>query len=227
MLRVGGEAQVDETEVGVEHVATLDDARFRRGTRCDPALAVDGDRRVKPMAETHVGDSLAHPPGEVLARRHARLNDRVRKRFGDDPVRHRHHVPVGRGLFGNLRLEPADREHLGRLHARRVLGPERLQQLLLLVGRQAVSMVPRLRRVDADDLGIALLDELAQAGPLLIVAGRDDFVQPVVVEASDREAIDGAASFAEHEDRAPARRVGRQAAPWSETPGRRCIRATR
>ena len=179
----------------------------RCSSRRDAALAVNRNRRMEPVSEPHVGDALPHPPDEILAGRDARRDDLVRERLGDDLVGDLHHMAISIGLFRQLPLEPADREHLGRPHARRVLRAERLQQLIPFVGGQPVGVVPGLRRVDADDLGIALLDEFPQAVPLLVVGGGHDLEEPVIVEAPHRQAIDGAAPLAEHQDGAASRRV--------------------
>ena len=78
-------------------------------------------------------------------------------------------------------------------------------------------MVPRLGRVDPDDLGVALLDDLAQALPLPVVRRGDDGVQPLVVEPPDRQALDTfLATIEEHEDRPPARRKSRERRHRSE-----------
>ena len=119
-----------------------------------------------------------------------------------------HDVAIPLELVGNLRFEPADREHLGRLQARGILRAERVGESPLLVGREPIGMIPGVRLVDADDLRVALVDQLAESFVLRVVVRLHQFEEPVVVEPADRHSFDRlpAARVGEHENRPAPRR---------------------
>jgi hypothetical protein len=74
VLSVGGEAEIDDAKVGVQHVAALDDALVgrRRPDPAFPAIVIDGWNHCRGPS----GYALAHPPGDLAGRD---LNDhRVR-----------------------------------------------------------------------------------------------------------------------------------------------------
>ena len=171
------------------------------------ALAPDRDRRLEPLAEAHFDDALAHPPGDVFVRGLAGRDHLVRERLANHHVRDLHRVAIGLELLGKLHFEPADREHLRRLDLGGVRGTECFDEAALFIRGDAVGVVPRIGFVDADDLGILLVDELAQPFVLAVVRRRHHRVKPVVIEAADRIALDGlaAAGVVEDEDGAPPR----------------------
>ena len=210
VLRVGGEAEIHDSEIAVQHVAALDDVSARRRRRRQTAFAPYGERRMEPLSVAHFGDALPHPPRDVLVRRDAGHDDAIRKRFRDHLVRHAHHVTIGVGLLRQLRFEPPDGEHLGRFHSWRVLGTERLHEIVALVRRQPVRVVVVLGRIHADRFRVARFDDFSESIPLAVVVGLLEREQAVVIEAADRQMLDRtAAAVEEDENGAPARRIRR------------------
>ena len=162
-----------------------------RRRRALAALAPNRDRRMEPLAEPelatrcrihHTTSSLVVLPGVI---------DLVRERLADDHVRDLHHVAIGFELLGNLDFEPADREHLRRFHARRVLRAERLEQ-----ARFSLAVRPS-AWFQASDLSMPMTFGFLSSTSLRSPAHcpsllrRHERVEAVVVEAADRVALDG------------------------------------
>ena len=180
MLRVGGEAHVDNAEVSVEHVAGQD-RTARIGLL---ALAEDRDRRLEPLAEAHLNNALTHPPHDVFIGGLTGRDHLVREGFANHHVRNFHRMAIRLEFLGQLHFQPADREHFRGLDLGGVR-TERLDQPALLICGDAVGVLPRIRLVDADHLWVLLVYELAQPFVLAVVGRRDHREQAVVVEAAD------------------------------------------
>ena len=93
--------------------------------------------------------------------------------------------------------------------------------------RQAVGVVPELGLVDANDLGVACLDDLSKPRPLLVVERLVHVEKALIIKASDGEALDTlrSASIEEDENRSPSRGVSRQGRHRAEDWMRCCTRA--
>ena len=200
VLCVGRESEVHDPEIAVEHVAALNDISAGGSWRRQTAFSPDGNCRMEPLAVPHLRDSLAHPPRNVFVGGDARHDDPIRKGFPDHLVGDAHDVPIGVGFFRQLRLEPADGKHLGRLHAAGVLRGKRFHQIVALVGGEPVGVVVILGRVDPDHFRIARLDDFPQPVPLPVVLRFFEHEQPVVIEPADREMLDAFVAAAVEED---------------------------
>ena len=177
VLRVGGQAEIHDAEVGVEHVARLNHAA-RIGLL---ALSPDHHRRLEPLAESHLDHALPHPPHHVFVRRLAGRYHLVREGLANHHVRHFHRVTIGFELLRQLYFEPTHGEHLGRLDLRRVRGTERLDQPPLLVCGDAVG-VPVDDRLDETTVLVRIVLEVR-------VLDDDDVARRVRGCRADRRAL--------------------------------------
>ena len=88
LLGVGAQPQVADADVGVQHVAALDDrVARRRRTASSGAHAVLGplhvDVGLEPDRQVEVGEALADVPGDVVGRGHAGRDHLAREGLGD------------------------------------------------------------------------------------------------------------------------------------------------
>ena len=94
LLLVGGQSQIPEAHVAMQHVARHDQ---RSALAASAKVVVKGlvdslylDIRLEPGAQPQRGHLFAHPPHDVLRRCDAGLYDPARERLGDDGVAQRH-----------------------------------------------------------------------------------------------------------------------------------------
>ncbi len=231
VLGVGGEPHGEDAEIGVEHVAPLDDDVVLLELL---TLPLNFDRGLEPGAHGPVVHLLPEPPDDVGVGGDAGSDDLVRERRGDEVVDDLHHLDIMGHHRRHADREVVEREELGRDEARRPLGPERPLEKLALARGEPVGESEGLRYVDGDGLGPALLDDVTKRSPLDVEVDLTLGVLGVLrggVEAAFRAAADGnsldarlRSPIVEDEDRSPPRE---EASGGNERHGRRDPRCTR
>ena len=157
-LHVGVEVEVAHAPVDHEQIAPLDDAR--RGGGLDPQRAGDVDGgHVEGRIESPLEQPVPDPPGHVLERGHARLDDLVGERPLGDLAADLAGLGEGGDLHGRARGPEVGHEALGRDQAFAVDGAQRLFQVEVGGVREPVGSADGGGHVHTDAAGVALGDE--------------------------------------------------------------------
>jgi hypothetical protein len=210
-----------DAEVDVEVVAPLDDdvALFSNDGSRLQALSLDVHGRGEPFTEAEVVDVLPQPPLDVRRRRLPGRDDFVGKRARDQAVRNPHQVAIGGEHLRDADLDVLEREVL-RANDPRHPRPESRFEQLALPRREPVGERVRVGDVERNSLRLAVVDDLAQHGPLRIspeLAVLDvrvpvHSVEPAVRSAAERKPLDPllGTPVVEDENRATTRREERR-----------------
>ena len=215
LLLVGGQPQVIESHVTMQHVAGPDQlppllvGQGQGAVGFPPGLDVDG--RLEPGLQAEIQHLLAHPPHHIVGGRYARLDDPAGERFGNDGMAQLDDAWVDDQFGLDPPFQPTDGQPGGLLDAPGIGLAQGRRDVPVFVMRQSVGKGKHLRDVQPNDLGVPLAHHTGQTLVLVLFVG----VPGRLVQIAVSVAVQGQPlkrpilAPAEHQDGTSSRRHGR------------------